>query len=389
MRRKGNRQKNKKILYCVLVFWGIVLCALTALIVKKFVLPGGQTDKEQGAGMKTESAVVQRMVDTAVRTVKAQIGNDDVSGGEGQEGDAQEEGGRPEYPAPEYPFRTEEVTIKIPDLSREYTLAWVSDVHMITDHEPAEDVPEEFTETLEQRYELLFVTKDEEPVHSAELWPEIVKFLNYGQFDGILFGGDMMDYYSSSNRDAFLSEYEKLDPSVPLLYIRADHDYGAWYGEEVRSQEEVYELHRMIDGDDLQEKYLDFGEFMIIGINASTVQMSPEQYEILRGLYEEGKPVIIATHVPYASWIDGTLEELSMEVRGVKYYWGDGSYIADEITWKYLTEMIYSQDTSVCGVLAGHLHAEWDGPLTEQVSQHIFSPAFQGVIGIIHVVPEG
>ncbi len=373
----------------VLIFWCVLLCVSAGVLLKQLLFPAENTEKEQGT--QAPPPMIQALADQAVRT--AGPGRQDESGEDG-EGDQAENPLPTEgpaltpYPAPAYPFRTEEVTIAVPGLSREYTLAWVSDVHMITDHGPADDVMEEFTDTIEQRYEQLFVTGNEKPVYSADLWPEIVKYLNYGDFDGIIFGGDMMDYCSRSNMDAFLQEYEQLNPEIPLLYIRADHDYGAWYGGEVWTQDDVYELHQSIDGDNLYEKYLDFGEFMVIGINGSTGDMTSEQYEIVSRLYAEGKPVIIATHVPYASFLDGSLEEVSMEVRGVKYYWGDGIYVADEITWKYLTEMIYSADTHVCGVLAGHLHASWDGPLTEQVSQHIFSPAFQGVIGIIHIVPE-
>ena len=50
--------------------------------------------------------------------------------------------------------------------------------------------------------------------------------------------------------------------------------------------------------------------------------------------------------------------------------------------------MIYSEDTMVEQVLAGHLHESWDGMLTQQVPQHIFAPAFRGNIGIIHIVPK-
>lgn len=367
------------------------LCAAAVVLLKWFAQQaerrGGRPDSE----IWQEIPLIRVMTDMALQTAQADARNGSGDDGRNEDGDTQNGesgGGRPEYPAPEYPFRTEEVTIAVPGASREYTLAWVSDVHMITDQEPADGVMGEFTDTLKQRYELLFVTKDEEPVHSADLWPEIVRFLNYGGFDGIVFGGDMMDYCSRSNMDAFMRGYGQIDPNVPLLYIRADHDYGVWYGGEAWTKEDAAGLHRTIDGDAPDEKYLDFGEFIVIGINASTGNMPLEQYEFVRELYDRGKPVIIATHVPYASWIDTSLEELSMEVRGVKYYWGDGSYIADQITWSYLTEMIYSADTSVCGVLAGHLHAGWDGPLTERVSQHIFTPAFQGVIGIIRIVPE-
>ena len=292
------------------------------------------------------------------------------------------------YPEPDYDFREEEVTVEIDGLSRAYKLAWVSDLHMITDFEVSWDVKEEFLDDIALR-DSVFVTDD--GVRSAALWQEVVKFLNYGDFDGIIFGGDMMDYCSESNLKAFREEFNKLNESVPIMYIRADHDYGYWYGGDSFTEPDAHEVHKEIDGDDLDRKYLDFGEFMVVGVNGSTLNMPQGQYDIINGQYNSGKPVIAVTHVPYASKIDKSLEELSMEVRNKVYYWDydatDGDYVPDDVTKKYL-DMIYADDTPVCQVLAGHLHAQWDGMLTEYVPQHIFSPAYQGCIGIINVVPE-
>lgn len=43
------------------------------------------------------------------------------------------------YPAPEYDFITEEVTVPIKGLDREYTLVWVSDLHLVSDHEAGDE----------------------------------------------------------------------------------------------------------------------------------------------------------------------------------------------------------------------------------------------------------
>ena len=56
--------------------------------------------------------------------------------------------------------------------------------------------------------------------------------------------------------------------------------------------------------------------------------------------------------------------------------------------WEYLN-MLYDEDSNCAYVLAGHMHAAWEGEIREGLTQHIFSPAFIGVIGVVHVVPEG
>ncbi len=312
-----------------------------------------------------------------------------------EETSAAEEMPETDYPEPGYSFQTEELVIELPNLSREYTVAWVSDLHMVTDHETADDILPEDLDAVQARYDF-FQTPD--GVHGEELLPDVIDFLNYGQYDGIIFGGDLMDYCSASNMKLLRAEFDRLDKNVPVLYIRADHDYGFWYGGDGFTETDAETMHqkRMADGDDLYAKYLDFGEFVILGVNRSTKDMMPEQYSILDTQFanaaSENKPVIVATHVPYASRIDDqnevTLYDRSMEIRNKIYYWGGGDYVPNDVTTNFL-DKIYGEDTNVVEVLAGHLHAGWDGKLTEQVRQHIFEPAYLGSIGVIRFVPKG
>ncbi len=300
-----------------------------------------------------------------------------------------EEASETEYEPSSYPFLTEEVKVEIRGLSRAYTIAWVSDLHLITDKEATDDILETDLATIRERYETLSVTED--GVYGEELWPEIVRFLNHGHYDGIIFGGDMMDYCSQSNMEAFLKGFRALNPDVPVLYLRADHDYGFWYGGDGVTEASTQEMHKAVDGDDIEQKYLNFNdEFMVIGVNASTKNLPGEEMRIIREQMETGIPVILATHVPFSSMIEeqeADLEALSMEVRNKIYYWGGPDYQPNEVTQELL-DKIYWEHTPVKQVLSGHLHACWDGMLTEKVPQHIFTPAFQGVIGIVRVVPK-
>lgn len=294
------------------------------------------------------------------------------------------------YPEPEYNLTLEEIYVPLEGLSKEYKIAWVSDLHLITDHEPG-GVSEGSMIKIAGRYETLSVTED--GVHAEDLWPDIVKCLNAGDYDALIFGGDMMDYCSISNMEVFQKGYDELRyDKEQILYIRADHDYGAWYVGDNFTQQDIYELHERIDGDDPEKKYLDMGEFVLIGINNSTKNITDENFSIVEKQYEnaakENKPVIAVTHVPYGSNVDDSLKTLSMKVRNKPYYWVGPDYQPNDTMWSYLN-LIFSEDTQVKQVLAGHLHAPWDGMITEQLREHIFSPAFSGTIGVIHFVPEG
>lgn len=289
------------------------------------------------------------------------------------------------YDPPEYDFKTDEITVELDELDREYTIAFVNDLHMITDKE-AGDVLEENLPTVRERYENLPVTA--EGIHGEELWPEIVKFLNYNDFDAVIFGGDMLDYCSHSNMEALTEGFEKLKyPKERLLYLRSDHDYGGWYGGSVFTDDDGFAAQAGLWDGDEGEGCIDFGAFRIVGINKSYVNLPDGKLKFLLQQMEDGKPVIVATHVPFYSETDSSLEELSMAVRNRIYYWNpeNSGYCPDSNTQQFIDDM-YAPNSNVVQIVAAHMHAAWDGVVANDLREHIFAPAFQGNIGIIHVV---
>ena len=315
------------------------------------------------------------------------------------ESETETEQAKPVYPKPRYAFAEELVTVPVEGLRGTYEIAWVSDLHLITDHAEGEGVLAEHLEAIETRYGELPVTAD--GVHAEELWDEIVAYLNYRGFDAVIFGGDMIDYCSVSNIEALRRGFDALDPAMQRVYLRADHDYGNWYGGEEFTEERCRSLHAMIDGDRMEDKRLLLSdkegkpEIMIVGVNDSTVNMGDAQFAQLEDWFaeagEQGLTLLTATHIPYASMTDASLRELSMQVRNQIYYWnGDGSeghFIPIGKTWEFM-QLLYHFDPPVAQVLAGHLHASWDGKLNERVPEHIFAPAFAGNIGVVRIVPK-
>lgn len=288
------------------------------------------------------------------------------------------------YPAPAYHFKTDEIDVEIEGLEREYTIAFVNDMHMITDHSSG-NVTEDNMAAVRERYETLAVT--EEGIHSEELWPEVIKFLNYNDFDAVIFAGDILDYCSNSNIIALQSGLNELKyANDRIMYIRSDHDYGGWYGGSGFTDTSGFNLQSLVLDGDATEKVIDFDEFMIIGINQSYHNLSGHAHEVIDENLDRGKPVLIATHVPFYSEVDDSLEELSMKVRNKIYYWSaDGvNYVPDEET-QGLIDRMYAEDSNVVQIVAAHMHSAWDGYVTDRLKEHIFAPSFQGNIGIIHV----
>ena len=53
---------------------------------------------------------------------------------------------------------------------------------------------------------------------------------------------------------------------------------------------------------------------------------------------------------------------------------------------KKLIDCMYAADSNVIQILAAHLHAAWDGVVANDLREHIFAPAYEGRIGIVHIV---
>lgn len=289
------------------------------------------------------------------------------------------------YPAPGYNFKTDEIVVEIEGLEREYTIAFINDIHMITDHSSG-DVTEDNMATVRERYETLSVT--EEGIPAEELWPEIIKFLNYNDFDAVIFAGDILDYCSNSNIVALQAGLSELKyPDDRIMYIRSDHDYGGWYGGSGFTDSNGFLLQSFVLDADRPEKLIEFEDFMIVGINQSYRNLSEQSYDLIDHNLNQGKPVLIATHVPFYSDVDDSLEELSMEVRNKIYYWSDNgvNYVPAGQT-RALIDSMYAEDSNVVQIVAAHMHASWDGYVTDRLKEHIFAPSFQGNIGIIRVI---
>lgn len=55
-----------------------------------------------------------------------------------------------------------------------------------------------------------------------------------------------------------------------------------------------------------------------------------------------------------------------------------------EITSQFI-EIALDESNSVYGILSGHLHQSWDGMITTRIHGHVFDPAVDGIIGIVHI----
>ena len=270
----------------------------------------------------------------------------------------------------------EEITIEIPNLTKEYTFLWLSDLHIIAG---TNEISQDNLSLVQGRIEAF---KTSTGIRSASLWSELPDILDSYNADAIFFGGDMIDHASEENILCMKQGTDKLQ--TPFIYVRADHDLGPFYCKE-QNIERVNELHSQIDGNK-EVSYIEFDDLCIIGINNSTSQITPNALNEIKELYSKGKPIIIVTHVPLDSLVDTSLSEQSKLVwQNRNLSWGnDGLYQPDVVTQEFL-DIVYADDSLIKEVLSGHMHFSWDGQLTENTKEHVFPATANGTIGVIHV----
>lgn len=314
----------------------------------------------------------------------------------------------------------EKVHVTIPGMQENKQLLYVSDLHIITEND-------QISPTELENVRARMAWSSYAGMTAEDAWPIWVDYLNIIENDGILFGADMVDFGSRSNVECLKKGLDRLES--PWLYVRADHDYlpaclnGVYEPESIGYQEKIagYKRHEE-DGEGKHRKHhmppksidgaygdvmsMEYEEFIVVGWNNSTAQMTPDGLEKMKELFAMGKPIVLLTHVPIqplseaegqneqgaASDSDSEKEYKSLtgaskEVQGERaLLWGkQGSecfYQPNETTQEFL-QMIYDENTPVVEILCGHLHFSWDGRVTEKIHQHVFGAALDRHAGIV------
>ena len=276
-------------------------------------------------------------------------------------------------------LRVDEVAIDLPGVEKAYEILFVSDMHILT---VDESVYEDHVSVAQNRYENMF--RSSTGTYSYDTWQKLSSVIDDFQADALVMGGDMMDFVSPANVTLFQNGLNQI--KTPYMYLRADHDMGTWYSDSL-STEDALGLHRGICS--YEDMYImDFGEFYVLGWNNSTGQLTEAGLVAAQGIWDNGKPIILATHVPINSIIDNGLAEMAagIDPQGRVKLWGyDCLYQPAEDATAIFLEMLYDAQSPVKAVLSGHLHFKYTVPLTEQLMEYVFAPSYAGNIAKIRV----
>ena len=269
-------------------------------------------------------------------------------------------------------LKFEPVQVKIPGLKRSYRFLWLSDLHVM-----AQDVSE-----IEEKWQPAMIYRRDRRFNNpaskltpAAVWKKLPAVLNSSGADALFFGGDICDTGSVANLTLLAEGFKKM--TIPFIFLRENHDFSPWHlvKKDISEQKKISQL---IDGHP-EIAVIEFRDLMVIGIDRSFYNITPQVLERFKVLCARGKPVILLMHVPFCTSDTPELARCSA--------WGGGKKM--QKTTRKFVEFVMAEKSPVKAVFSGHVHKKsWHSKPGVIPHRRIFKPAFEGYIGTISIVPE-
>lgn len=264
------------------------------------------------------------------------------------------------------------ISITVPGIKKEHKIAVINDLHVII---PNDEVAPDAEANVNGRVQMF---TNANGVTSKDAFQSLIDALNVSDVDAVLFGGDLIDFYSVANREFINAGLAKLEK--PYIYVGADHDFNGYYTNSPGIAPDI-----AIEIEENPVYTLELDDITLLGINNSTSQLTESAEKQISDVLSKGKPVIVITHVPFEPVSDKGLGEASEKAWGDrKLYWGESAfYVPDEVT-KRVINTIYTAD-NIKGVVAGHMHFRYDGMLTDKIPQHVTDAAYKGAPTVLTI----
>lgn len=252
------------------------------------------------------------------------------------------------------------VNLTIPGLSKSYKIAWVSDAHVQSKDDGKTDTDRFEGRTIDQ---------------INQNWENAINTIinTNPKYDAVIFGGDLMDYYSNNTSSIIQSGLDKItQKGIPWLYLYGgnDHDQNGGSGSIFKNQP------------------IDLGDIVIIGLDNSSSN-SVDASSTIRLIDSYSKPIILATHVPFDD-PNGSVNQKVTSARSTDYLWTAGGSRWDLNSNSSMNTLVNNylyQNSNVKLVLAGHVHTlSHTSQLGNGAQEHIFQGNYRGNgIGVINI----
>jgi predicted MPP superfamily phosphohydrolase len=282
-----------------------------------------------------------------------------------------------------YGLSAENVEIVMDNISKEYKIAWISDLHMMQPDETSINTAwyTKHSTTFEERNSIFN--------NSYAILPDIIDCLNANNFDAVVFGGDIMDNYSSANYSYLTRQISRLK-NTKVMYLVADHDYLTEMTTNTGANESASSIG--VSGD---IKKITIGEngdsVTLIGQNYSNNEISDSLVSTISSYLNSTDNALFFTHVPVESKTQASeMQAWSKSVHNDEvYYWSTSATSSgyNNPSSNYLNTLYNS--TSLRGMFAGHVHSSGEFELNTGITEHIFQASFTKNIGVITLTPSG
>lgn len=240
--------------------------------------------------------------------------------------------------------------IDIEGINNEYHFLFLTDTHMIVMND------EDTKQMQDNAIPRLAEFQNAEGVSSAEQFHKWIEYANDQKLDGVLFGGDIIDYPSDANISHFKSNLDKLE--VPYLYTLGNHDWTyPWdYMSETGKATYIPLLSEFTTSNPAIHT-MEFKEFIIVALDNSTTQFDASILDEFKNILKKDKPTIVMFHVPVMTQ---SVLGRAKEIRGKdkRIVLGAGNYggiYPNEISQEIMN-LLVSEKSPVELVLAGHVH---------------------------------
>ena len=259
--------------------------------------------------------------------------------------------------------------IVIPGIEKEYEFLFLTDLHVAI--KTSEEVGP--YGSADERIAAFANVKG--TVSSKQL-PQWIAYANEKEFDVVLMGGDMLDYYSEVNEAYF--EGQLADLEVPYLFTLGNHEFFLPW-EDVMAEDA--DIHGWFAEENPAFQVLEYEDFVICAIDNEAYDVNEASLVAMRKWLEEnpGKPVILLAHVPFYTEEDKSLLETSVSIWGQALVIGTGEGTRDtSAVSREFMDLILAEESPVVAIFTGDNHFYHKGKLTDSVMQWVGAPAYAG-----------
>ncbi len=274
-------------------------------------------------------------------------------------------------------MKIEREKLIIPGIQKKYTFYHISDAHIVCVDENSSDEDRQIAEKHTKKWNKIGIP----PI---DAFSEMIDFVNESEGDALMIAGDCTDYYRPCIAEFMRQKLSECNKEV--LYVYGNHE-GADYYKPLDYKTTFPEFAPLMQNNP-SHWVKDFGEFLVVGIDNSTKNISPEQMAFLREQISRNVPIVILMHIPIGS------EACDAAVAS---YWGSGEdnkryfilgYEGSPDSGIEFTNLLKEKDNNIVAIFAGHIHTQSSGEYAPGKMQYTSAPTYEKYVRIIEIAGE-